>query len=205
MKNKIYLQLFADVADSAGGTEGSTDTPGKDTTKTNEPGNDANAKKYTDEDVDKLIDKKFAEWQKKQDKAVAEAKKLAEMNATERAEHERDQLRKELDDYKRKDSLAEMTKTARKMLSDDGINVSDDLLSMFVNTDASETKAAVDSFAKAFKNAVEAAVKERLKGEPPRVGTGGGAAPMTREQIAAIKDPELRQKKMLENRKLYNF
>ena len=197
--------MFAEAADGAGSAEGSTDTPGKDTTKTNEPGNDVDAKKYTDADVDKLIDKKFAEWQKKQDKAVAEAKKLAEMNATERAEHERDQLKKELDDYKRKDSLAEMTKTARKMLSDGGISISDDLLSMMVSTDAAETKAAVDGFAKAFKDAVEVAVKERLKGEPPRVGTGGGAAPMTREQIAAIKDPELRQKKMLENRKLYNF
>ncbi len=206
MKNRIYLQLFAEAADSAGSADGGADTTEKATDKTKEPGKDADAQpKYTDADVDKLIDRKFAEWQKKQDKAVAEAKKLAEMNATERAEHERDQLKKELEDYKRKDSLSEMTKTARKMLSDGGISISDDLLSMFVSTDAAETKAAVDGFAKAFKDAVEAAVKERLKGESPKVGTGGGAAPMTREQIAAIKDPELRQKKMLENRKLYNF
>jgi hypothetical protein len=73
-----------------------------------------------------------------------------------------------------------------------------------VTTDAEETKAAVDAFAKAFKDAVESAVKDRLKGEPPRKGTGG-AASMTKEQILAIKDPELRQKKMLENRHLFNF
>ena len=67
-----------------------------------------------------------------------------------------------------------------------------------------ECKAAVDGFAKAFKDALEAEVKNRLKGEPPRKGIGG-AAPMTKEQIMAIKDPELRQKKMLENRELFNI
>ena len=53
--------------------------------------------------------------------------------------------------------------------------------------------------------AVEAAVKERLRGEPPRRGSGGGTAPMTKEQIMKIRDPELRQKKMLENKELFNF
>ena len=209
MKYKIYLQLFADAAEGAngaGGKDGGADPTGKETNQTNEPGKDGKEQpKYTDADVNKLIDQKFAEWQKKHDKSVEEAKKLAEMNATERAEHERDQLKKELEAYKRKDSLTEMTKTARKMLSDGGITVSDDLLAMMVTTDAAETKAAVDGFAKAFKEAVDVAVKEKLKGEPPKKGAAGGAAPMTKEQIAAIKDPELRQKKMLENRHLYKL
>ena len=97
-----------------------------------------------------------------------------------------------------------MTKTARKMLSDEGVSVSDDVLSMIVSTDAEKTKAAVDAFAKAFNEAVEAAVKEKLKGNPPKKGTSGGA-PMTKEQILAIKDNEARQKAMLENRELFNF
>ena len=77
-------------------------------------------------------------------------------------------------------------------------------LSVMVTTDAEQTKAAVDSFAQFFNDAVEAKVKERLKGEPPRKGPGS-AAPMTKEQIMAIRDPELRQKKMLENKELFNF
>lgn len=199
MKRKFNLQMFAEPAPTP-----AEPTPGEPTPGT-EPKPVKSEPKYTDEDVDKLIDKKFAEWQKKQDKAVAEAKKLAEMNATEKAEYERDQLQKELDALKKKDSLSEMTKTARKMLSDKGITVSDDMLSMLVNTSAEETKAAVDGFAKAFNDAVEAAVKERLKGEPPKRGAGGGAAPMTKEQILNIKDPEERQKMMLQNRHLFNF
>jgi hypothetical protein len=58
--------------------------------------------------------------------------------------------------------------------------------------------------AKVFKEAVEATVKERLKGEPPKKGTTGTSS-LTKEQIMAIADPELRQKKMLENRHLFNF
>ena len=160
--------------------------------------------KYTDEDVDEILNKKFAKWQAQREKEVSEAKKLAEMNAQQKAEYERDKLQKELDAYRKKDALAEMTKTARKMLSDANININDELLSMMVSTSADETKTAIDGFSKAFTEAVESAVKERLRGEPPRRGTGG-AATMTKEQIMAIKDPELRQKKMLEHKALFNW
>lgn len=200
-KRRFDLQLFADEA-----TETTTETteetkpetaPAAKVEKQDEP-------RYTDKDVDEILNKKFAQWQKKQQREVDEAKKLAEMNAQQKAEYERDKLQKELDEYKRQASLAEMNKTARKMLSDSGITIPDELLSMMVTTDAEETKNAIDGFAKVFTEAVESAVKERLKGEPPRKGSGG-AATMTKEQIMAIKDPELRQRKMLENRELFKF
>ena len=210
MKTKLFLQLFSDEAGEAEAkaTEATEakDADGKgdvkaDAEKKSEP---EEKPKYTDKDVDEILNKKFAKWQEKQDKAVSEAKKLAAMNATQKAEYERDQLQKQLDEYKRKDSLAEMTKTARSMLSEAGISVSDGVLAMLVNTDAEQTKAAVDGFSKAFKDAVEEAVKERLKGRTPKVGTGS-SKPMTKAEIMAIRDPELRQKMMLENRELFNF
>lgn len=203
-KHLLDLQLFAEEGADGSDTQEPAN-PNKETKeaegKENEPKPE---KKYSDDDVDKILNKKFAEWEKKKQKEVDEAKKLADMNAKEKAEYERDKLQKELDALREKDSLSEMTKTARKMLSDEGVSVSDDVLSMIVSTDAEKTKAAVDAFAKAFNEAVEAAVKEKLKGNPPKKGTGGGA-PMTKEQILAIKDSEARQKAMLENRELFNF
>lgn len=208
-ERKFRLQLFAEEP----GATGSDPVPaeGNDKGAATDTGNgtggakvDEGEKKYTDKDLDEIINKKFAKWQKDHEKKVDEAQKLATMNAQQKAEYERDKLQKELDEYKRKDSLAEMSKTARKILTDDGISVSDELLAMLVTTDAEKTKAAVDDFKTAFKDAVEAAVKERLKGEPPRKGTGG-APSMTKEAIMAIKDPELRQQKMLENKHLFNF
>lgn len=203
-KFNLNLQLFADDTQTSTetATEG-TDTTSKDNSKADDKKTESQAK-YTDEDVNKIIDKKFAEWQKKQQKEVDEAKKLAEMNATQKAEYERDQLKKKLEELERQASLGEMTKTARKMLSESNINIPDELLSMMVTTDAEETKVAVDGFAKAFKEAVESEVKERLKGEPPKRSSGSSQS-MTKEQIMAIKDHELRQKKMLEHKELFNF
>ena len=203
-KFNFNLQLFADDTQTSTETapEG-TETTSKGNSKADDKKTESQAK-YTDEDVNKIIDKKFAEWQKKQQKEVDEAKKLAEMNATQKAEYERDQLKKKLEELERQASLGEMTKTARKMLSESNINIPDELLSMMVTTDAEETKVVVDGFAKAFKEAVESAVKERLKGEPPKRSSGSSQS-MTKEQIMAIKDHELRQKKMLEHKELFNF
>ena len=211
MRKLFNLQMFADDAAAQGSADAaaaeSTEEKAAETGKESEraaKGEKQHEAKYTDKDVDEIINRKFAEWQKKQQKEVDEAKKLSEMNAQQKAEYERDKLQKELDEYKRQASLAEMTKTARKILSDSGISVPDELLGMMVTTEADATKAAIDGFAKAFSEAVESAVRDRLKGETPRKGSGG-AAQMTKEQIMAIRDPEARQKKMLEHRELFNI
>lgn len=178
MKKIFDIQLFAEeVADSADSPASAPSGNDKKPTETNntdkQPERETKAEpKYTDEDLDRIINRKWAEMEKKKQREVDEAKKLAEMNAQQKAEYERDQMRKELDAYKRKDALAEMAKTARKMLADENITVSDELLSMMVTTDAAQTKAAIDGFAKLFKDSVESAVKERLRGETPRRGTG---------------------------------
>ena len=180
MKKIFNLQLFAEETAAETSTtpataEKQTDRPraAADTDKDGAETKATDEKKYSDKELDEILGKKFARWQKDQQKAVDEAKKLAEMNAQQKAEYERDQLQKELDALKKKDALAEMSKAARKMLSESNINVPDDLLSMLVTTDAESTKVAVDSFAKLFKEAVENSVKERLRGEIPTRGTGG--------------------------------
>lgn len=197
---KINLQLFAEEAteSTAASTEQeekATETKPTENNTSAASGKEPDGKpkaeaKYTDADVDEILNKKFAEWQKKQQKAVDEAEKLATMNATQRAEYERDQLKKELEardnelnEYKRQATLAEMSKTARKMLADEGINVTDELLSVLVTTDAEQTKTAVDGFAKLFKDSVENTVKERLKGTTPKAGTAGATVSASEAEI----------------------
>ena len=205
MKKLFDLQMFAEdpaaASETAPGTAGSADDKaaadkGKETTKPEA--------KYTDEDVDRIVTKRLAREREQAKKEKEEAEKLAEMNAQQKAEYKLAEAEKRIAEFERKESVSEMTKEARKMLSEKNITISDELLGMMVTPDAKETKTAIDSFAKAFNDAVEAAVKERLRGEPPRRGSGSAVA-LTKEQIMAIKDPELRQKKMLENRHLYNF
>lgn len=194
MKRKLNLQMFAEE-DPANEPDKQQQQQDPET-----PSTGADEKKYTDKDVDELINKKFAEWSKKKDKEVSEAQKLAEMNAQERAEYERDQLKKKLDELERKDTLAEMSKTARRMLFDDNITVSDDLLALLVTTDAEETKQTVKAFSSLFKEAVKTAVADALKGSTPKTGTGGT---VTKEQIMSIKDRTERQKLIAENIDLF--
>lgn len=178
-KRYVNLQMFADDATTASAaTTTATDTTAAESAKesTKAAADQKPGAKYDDKDVDKIIARKFKEWTEKKDKEVAEAKKLAEMNAQQKAEYERDQMKKELEEFKRKDAISEMSKEARRMLSDSGVTVPDELLSMLVTTDAESTKAAVDGFAKLFKETVENAVKERLKGTTPKTGTASNVA-----------------------------
>ena len=211
MKKELFLQLFAEDGGAEGAEAQGTD---KNTEKAEQKPSEAKQgeKKYDDADLDRILGQKFAEWQKKQQKAVDDAKakekeaaKLEKMDAQQKAEYKLAEAEKRIAEFEKKETLAEMTRTARKMLEDAQINIKDDLLSVLVSTDAETTKAAVDGFTKLFKEAVEDAVKGRLKGEPPRKGVSSGSAPMTKAQILAIKDPEQRQKKMLEHRDLFNF
>lgn len=185
MKKIFDIQLFADEpSDSAATAASGTDTKPTENNdadkQDNKPGRETKAEpKYTDADLDRIIGRKFAELEKKKQKEVDEAKKLAEMNAEQKANYERDkaieerdEAIRERDELKKAASLAEMAKTARKMLADENINVSDELLAMLVTTDAEQTKTAIDNFAKLFKDSVESVVKERLRGETPRRGTG---------------------------------
>lgn len=117
----INLQLFADesVETSQNDVNKTIDNKEQEQGQENEKAPTAKLKnpdepKYTDKDVDEILNRKFAKWQEKQQKAVDEAKKLSAMNAQQKAEYERDKLQKELDEYKRRASLAEMSKTARK-------------------------------------------------------------------------------------------
>ena len=88
------------------------------------------------------------------------------------------------------------------MLAEDEINVPDELLAHLVSTDAEDTKQAVQAFARLFKDAVQDAVKDKLKGNPPKRGTGGKGN-VTREQILAIKNPSERQRMIAEHMELF--
>lgn len=192
----INLQHFAEEGGAEGKDPDAQQKPGEQ----NKEGTEGKEQKYTDEDVNRLLNKKFAEWQKKKEAEVDEAKKLAEMNAQQKAEYQRDQLQKELDELKKKDTLSEMSATARKMLADSGITVSDELLALLVTTDAEKTKNAVNSFTKLFNDAVKTAVANVLKSSAPKTGT---SSRMTKEQIMAIADRTARQKAINENIELF--
>ena len=206
MKRKtIYnLQLFADESQHEP-AKNPTDPLAKGepdgTQESNEEkAGEAQKKLYTDEDVDKLINRKFAEWQAKKDQEINEAQKLAEMNEQQKAEYKLDKLQKELDEYKNRETLSEMAKTARSILSEQNINIPDELVSVLVTTDADTTSENVKAFAKAFQSAVSQAVDSKISHREPRTG---GSKTVTKNDIMAIKDTATRQKAIAENIELF--
>lgn len=129
-------------------------------------------KKYTDAEVDAIIDKKFAKWKAEQEAKEDEAKKLASMNEKEKADYEHDKLLAELQSLKDEKTRYEMTSIARGMLSESNITLPDELLGRLVTLDAEETKNAVTSFISAFQSAVSEEVKKTIRQETPHLGGG---------------------------------
>ena len=209
MKKRLFmaLQMFAEDpagADPAGNDPAGGQNPAEADPKATEPKNEPE-KKYTDEDVDRIINQKFAqkfsEWEKKQSKAKDEAEKLAGMNAEQKEKYENEQLKKQVQELRRKDALGKMATVARGMLGEKNISVSDDLIEMLISDDAEKTKSSVDSFITAFQSAVEKAVKDALKGNPPKKTSE--PASITKEQIMKVKDPLERQKLINEHMDLF--
>lgn len=192
-KRFFDLQMFADEGDG-----GEVET--QETTDTKEPGAPKAEPKYTDEDVNKILDKKFAEWQKKQEKKVSEAERLSKMSAEEKANERIKQLEERLAAADREKAVAAMTKQARAILADKNINVNDDLLANLIAEDAETTKANCENFISLFAAAVEKAVKEKVKGDTPKTGTSSG---MTKEQIMKVANRAERQRLMAEHKDLF--
>lgn len=177
--------------------EGANKDAATTTTQTEQKQDNKQQPKYTDADVDEIVSKRLAKWEKQQAAKVEEAAKLAEMNAQQKAEYERDKVQKELDEYKRRDTVNAMVAESRRQLSEQGIAVSDDILARLVGETAEETKASVDAFSTAFTAAVEDAVKKQLAGKAPAAGVA--TKTMTKEEILAIKDPITRQTAIRDN------
>ena len=195
------LQMFTD-----GGSDSAEDeesgSKGTDVEKHEEQKKESEKPKYTDKDVNELINKKFAEWEKKREKQVSEAERLGQMSAEEKANARMQALEEKLKEYERNAARSEMTKQARAILNDKGIHASDELIANLIAEDAETTKKSVESFVTLFNSAVEAAVKAALKTETPKKGSGSHG--ITKEQIMNVENRAERQKLIRENMELFN-
>ena len=132
-------------------------------------------KKYTDADVDEIVKKRLAraqnEWESKlakEKKAATEAEKLKGMNDLERATHERERLEKENAALIEQINLSQQMEVARDELAAAGIHFPNELLKMFVSSDAEKTKASVDSVKSLWAAEMDKALKDALRQQPPK-------------------------------------
>lgn len=202
----LNLQWFADGDGEGADAASETNAAGQESLKetkseSKEKNTEKESKFYTNEEVDRIINQKFKKWQEQKEKEMDEAKRLAEMNATEKAEYERDQLEKKLNELMRKNTLSEMKTAARRMLSDKGLNISDELVSVLVTDDADKTKKNVEDFVSLYQDSVRKAVDEALKGHTPK--TGSESSGLTKDEILKVKNRAERQRLINENIELF--
>lgn len=189
MMNAFDLQLFADdtVQDPApkDGEEGTAPEEGKKGDDDNKPA--ADGKKYTDADVDRIVNERRARWEKEQASAIKaaedEAAKLAKMNEQQKQQYElekqqkaNEELQAEIDKLKQERVRIELGKTAASLLKENNIDATDGILSFVVGADSAETKANIDAFVKVVEEQVKKAEVARATGSTPRTVSHTGNA-----------------------------
>lgn len=122
-------------------------------------------KTFTQEELDKILNKKFAQWQKKTEEAKIEAERKAKLTEAEKLAEER----KEFEAMRKQFEYEKRVNSTSKVLASNNLPVefSDFLVA---ETDEATTQR-VDLFKNAFNEALEKALTERLRGNTPKTST----------------------------------
>ena len=176
-------------AEGAGGAAGA-DTPLSFDDFLKDPKNQAEFDRRVSKALETSRSKMQAEINTKVQEAVTEAEKMAKMNAEQKAQYEREKKEKEMADREAAITKRELMSTAKEQLAEKGLPIS--LAGVLNYASAEECSASIEAVGKAFQEAVEKAVNDRLSGgKPPK--KAGDKAVYTMEQIKAMSPAEINQ------------
>ena len=125
-------------------------------------------KSYSEADVEAKIAEAKAAWEAEQQ----EKQRLAKLSPEERAKAEGEAQAQELTKLRTELLQRDLKDSAVKKLTDEGFPVG--LADLLTYTDKESMEKCLQQTQEVFKSALEAAVKERLRGKTPE-GLGGGA------------------------------
>ena len=141
---------------------------------------DKEVKTFTQEEVNKLIEKRLAKEKAKAEKEKAEAEKLAAMNAEEKNRYELEKQKKELEDKIAEYNKKELKQESVNILTEKGYSIQTaKQLAEFLNyKDAESCKASIDTMDKILKSCVESEVNNKLRATnsvAPKASTNTGS------------------------------
>lgn len=169
-------------------TNANTETKTEPNTQTGPTGGAEPEKKYSDDDLNKIIGQKYAKWSEKTDKAIedakAEAVKLAKMNAEQKAAYESEQKDLKIAEMEAQLQKIELGKVAGEILKEQGMDATQDILDMVVGTTAEDTKAQVEAFVKLVNAQGEIRERQRATGTTPKSYTGAEPLSEIEQRIA---------------------
>ena len=123
-------------------------------------------KTFTQDELDKILNKKFAQWQKKTEQAKAEAERKAKLTEAEKLAEER----KEFEAMKKQFEYEQRVNSTSKVLASNNLPI--EFADFLIAENDEATTQRVDLFKNAFNEALEKALNERLRGSVPKVSTG---------------------------------
>ena len=122
-------------------------------------------KTFTQAELDKILNKKFAQWQKKTEEAKAEAERKAKLTEAEKLAEER----KEFEAMRKQFEYEKRVNSTSKVLASNNLPV--EFADFLIAENDEATTQRVDLFKNTFNEALEKALTERLRGNTPKVGT----------------------------------
>ena len=122
-------------------------------------------KTFTQAELDKILNKKFAQWQKKTEEAKAEAERKAKLTEAEKLAEER----KEFEAMKKQFEYEQRVNSTSKVLASNNLPI--EFADFLIAESDEATTQRVDLFKNAFNEALENALVERLKGNTPKTST----------------------------------
>lgn len=192
----MNLQLFAE-GDGAGadggngggtGDDGETGGGGSGDGGTEPPsfddllkgGHQAEFDRRVQKAIDTALTNAREKWQALTDDKLSEADKLAKMNKEEKAEYLRQKQEKELKDREAAITRRELMAEAKNTLAEKKLPVG--LAEVLNYVDADSCSKSIEAVEKAFQEAVQAAVEEKLKGgTPPKKAPSGGEEDLAKQ------------------------
>lgn len=178
----MMLQLFAEGGDGAGTGDGNGSGSGGAGEAGSEPqsfddflkgdGNQAEFDRRVQKAIDTALTNAREKWQALTDDKLSEAEKLAKMTKEEKAQYMQQKKEKELADREAAVTRSELMAQAKNTLAEKKLPVG--LAEVLNYTDADSCNKSISAVEKAFQEAVQVAVEERLKGgNPPKKAPQG--------------------------------
>lgn len=202
----MNLQIFAEggAGDGAGadggngGGAGGAELPSFDDFLRGE-GNQAEFDRRVQKAIDTAVTKAQEKWQALTDDKLSEAERLAKMTKEEKEQYQQQKREKELSEREAAVTRKELMAEAKNTLAEKNLPVN--LAEVLNYTDADSCSKSISAVEKAFQQAVEEAVNERLKGgKPPKKAPD--QVTVTKEMYAKMGYAE-RLKLKTENLELY--
>lgn len=165
-------------------------------------------KTYTKDEVSEIVQTRLNRALKEQEEKIQAAKdeatKLAKINAEQKRSYELEQATKRANEAEAKLAAIEMQNTARKMLAESGLTLSDEQLALVVTDDAETTKAKVDDLLAFARNVREQTLDEMMTGKTPKdkggtksITASKSFEEMSMQEIAQLKKDNPEQFKSL--------